>query len=221
MTPTIFIVVGYSGLFLTRYLAGLPTIPYLRNIDFLGVSLMARPVKWSRDLHTIREKAAHSRTQTWSRQDIEHLFAIGRASAQSLMKAIGEVQAVGGAHFLERTSLLCFLDEMIAAESVEAALRHRLLEAEAPPAPKPLRVAIPADLHSVMVRELPDTIRLSPGRLEICAPDATSMLESLALLARALQNDVESAEAIWNPAPRSTMDHDDDLEAFLVHIRKA
>ena len=28
---------------------------------------MARPVKWSRDLHPIRERAARSRTETWSR----------------------------------------------------------------------------------------------------------------------------------------------------------
>ena len=67
---------------------------------------MARPVKWSRDLHPIREKAVRSKTETWSRRDIEHLFGVGRASAQSLTKAIGEVQAVGGAHFVERLRLL-------------------------------------------------------------------------------------------------------------------
>jgi hypothetical protein len=50
---------------------------------------MPRPVKWSRDLHLLRERAAHSRTETWSRQDLERLFNIGRASTQSLMKAIG------------------------------------------------------------------------------------------------------------------------------------
>ena len=49
----------------------------------------------------IRERAAHSRTETWSRKDIERLFGISRASAQNLMKAIGEVQAVGGTHFVD------------------------------------------------------------------------------------------------------------------------
>ena len=39
------------------------------------------------------------------------------------MKAIGEVQAVGGTHFVDRTSLLAFLDQMIAAECVDDALR--------------------------------------------------------------------------------------------------
>ncbi|MGI4757577.1 MAG: hypothetical protein ACRYGF_12110, partial [Janthinobacterium lividum] len=90
---------------------------------------MARPVKWSRDIHPIREKASRSRTETWSRQDIEHLFGIGRASAQSLMKAIGSVEVVGGTHFVDRASLLRFLEDMIAAETVEAGMQARQLEA--------------------------------------------------------------------------------------------
>jgi len=28
---------------------------------------MARPVKWSRELHSIGELVAHARTETWSR----------------------------------------------------------------------------------------------------------------------------------------------------------
>jgi hypothetical protein len=182
---------------------------------------MARPVKWSRDLHPIRERAAHSRTETWARKDIERLFDIGRASAQSLMKAIGEVQAVGGAHFVERSSLLSFLDEMVKADSVEEAMRKRLLEAEAPPAPKPLRIALPADLRNVMLRDLPENIRLTRGRLEISAPDTIGMLENLALLAQALQNDLDSAQATWDPARESATDEDDDLKAFVLHLRKS
>ena len=58
---------------------------------------MPRPVKWSRDLHTIRERATRSRTETWSRQDIEQLFNVGRASAQFLLRAIGGVATVAGA----------------------------------------------------------------------------------------------------------------------------
>ena len=179
---------------------------------------MARPVKWSRDLHPIRERAIGSRTETWSRQDIERLFDIGRASAQSLMKAIGEVQAVAGAHFVERTSLLSFLDEMIAADSLEDALRNRLLEADAPPAPKSLRITLPADLRSVMLRDLPDTIRLSAGRLEINAPTTEAMLESLALLAQAMQNDLSSVQYALEPPAISGVE-DEDLRLFLRGLR--
>lgn len=54
---------------------------------------MARPVKWSRDLYPIRERARRARTETWSRNDIEELFDIGRASAQPLMKPLGDARS--------------------------------------------------------------------------------------------------------------------------------
>lgn len=130
---------------------------------------MPRPVKWSRDLHLIRERAARSHTETWSRVDLEKLFGIGRASAQTLMKAIGAIQAVGGAHFVERPSLLGFLDAMIAAPSVEQALQARMLEAEPPPRPKPLRVPLPVGLRNAM---LPDLHVKSPSLP--CPPIALS-----------------------------------------------
>jgi hypothetical protein len=71
--------------------------------------------------------------RTWGRVDIEELFGVGRATAQTLMKAIGEVQPVGGAHFVERSSLLSFLDAMIAAPDFDQAFRDRVREADAPP----------------------------------------------------------------------------------------
>lgn len=180
---------------------------------------MARPVKWARDLHPIRERAQHARTETWSRQDIEHLFSIGRASSQTLMKAIGDVQTVGATHFIDRASLLRFLEEMIAAPSVEAGMQARLLEADAPPKPKPLRVALPADLRSIMLRDLPGNIRLAPGRLEIDAPTAEAMLESLALLAQAMQNDLDQVQTIIEP-PQPSRIEDSDLREFLLHLQQ-
>ena len=110
---------------------------------------------------------------------------------------------------------------MIAADSVENALRHRLLEADAPPAPKPLRVALPADLRNVMLRDLPENIKLTRGRLEISAPNTIGMLENLALLAQALQNDLDSAQATWYPVREAATDEDDDLKAFVLHLRNS
>lgn len=53
---------------------------------------MPRPVQWSRDLYLIRERALRSRTETWSRGDLEHLFGISRASAKSLIRPLGNVR---------------------------------------------------------------------------------------------------------------------------------
>lgn len=180
---------------------------------------MARPVKWSRDLHSIRERAAHARTETWGRLDIEQIFGVGRATAQTLMKAIGEVQPVGGAHFVERSSLLSFLDAMIDAPDFDLALRSRVREADAPPSPKPLRVALPSDLRSIVLKDLPQHISLSPGRLEITADSTVAMLESLALLAQAMQNDLTQVQAVLEPPTAPPIVEDDDLRIFLAELR--
>ena len=178
---------------------------------------MARPVKWARDLHLLHERAAASRIETWSRQDIEHLFGIGRASAQTLMKAIGQVQAVGGAHFVERSALLAFLEVMIAAPSLEEAFRTRVQEALPPPRPTPLRVSLPADLRHTMLPDLPANILLQPGRLEIRADTAVNMLESLVALAFAMQNDLDRFRAAIELPPAT--ESEEALQALLQRIR--
>jgi len=70
-----------------------------------------------------------------------------------------------------------------------------------------------------MLRDLPENISLSPGRLEITADSAVAMLESLALLAQALQNDLGQVQAIWEPAAEPPEVEDDDLRAFLAELR--
>ena len=179
---------------------------------------MARPVKWSRDLHPLRERAARARTETWSRVDIEALFGVGRVTAQSLMKAIGEVQAVGGAHFVERPALVAFLDAMIAAPCVEDALRQRLREAEPPPKPKALRASLPEDLRRARLPDLPANITLQPGRLEVTAATAVGMLESLLALAMVMQNDLDRFQAAIEPPPASE-GNDQELRELFLRLR--
>ena len=178
---------------------------------------MARPVKWARDLHPLRERAARSRTETWSRQDLENLFSVGRATAQTLMKAIGEVQSVAGAHFVDRPALLAFLDQMIKAPSVENAMRDRLARAE-PVRPKALRISLPADLRHAMLPDLPANITLKPGRLEIQAETAEAMLESLVALAMVMTNDLERFRATIE-RPDVLSSRDADLRASFSRLR--
>ena len=181
---------------------------------------MARPVKWSRDLHAIRERATRSRTETWSRVDLEALFGVGRATAQTLMKAIGEIQSVGGAHFVERSSLLSFLNVILEAPSVEEGLRTRMLEAAPAPKSKPLRVSLPSDLRSARLPDLPPNITLALGRLEINASTAVSMLESLVALAMVMQNDLERFRAVIEP-PSTSLVEDQELRAMVRRLRES
>ena len=181
---------------------------------------MARPIKWSRDLHLLREAASRSRTETWSRHDIESLFGVGRASAQTLIKAVGAVQTVGAAHFVNRTSLLAFLEEMIAADSVEAALQRRIVQAEPAPRPKPLRVSLPHDLKHAMLPNLPGNIVLSPGKIEITANSATAMVEALMTLAMVMQNDLDRWEQAISHPVSSAPEQDEDLRRLISHLRE-
>ena len=179
---------------------------------------MGRPVKWARDLHLLRERAARSRTETWNRQDLEHLFAVGRATAQTLMKAIGEVESVAGTHFVERPALLAFLDAMIQAPSVEEGMRARLADAEPVPRPKALRVSLPSGLRHAMLPDLPANITLEPGRLEIRTGTPETMLESLVALAMVIQNDLDRFQAVIEPTVcRAVEDH--ELGGLISRLR--
>ncbi len=180
---------------------------------------MARPVKWSRDVHRIRERAAHSRIETWSRQDIERLFEISRASAQNLMKAIGQVQAVGATHFVDRTSLLAFLDEMIAAESVEEALRSKHEQAEPVPRAGALRLSLPGDLRRVTLNDLPENVVLSAGEVRVTGHNAEEVLEGLLVLAQVMQNDLDAVRVRLDP-PANLDSKDDELRDLFAALRR-
>ena len=179
---------------------------------------MARPVKWSRDVHSIRERAALSRTETWSRQEIERLFGVSRASAQNLMKAIGEVQAVGGTHFVDRASLLKFLDQMAAADSVDEALRSKHESAEPVPRGSTLRVSLPEDLRRVTLKDLPQRVALSPGEIRVTGANAEQVLEGLLMLAQVMQNDLDSVRMRFDP-PSSGQSVDDELRNLFTSMR--
>ena len=179
---------------------------------------MPRPVKWSRDLHSIRDRASRSKTETWSRKDIEDLFGVGRASSQSLMKAIGDVQAVGGTHFVDRSSLLSFLDEMAETPSVESALRKRNEQAAPTPRSKPLRLSLPAELRRAVLADLPANVQVQEGEIRITGPDAEQIVEGLLLLAQVMQNDLDSVRVRLDP-PSPPAVVDEELRAFLQVLR--
>ncbi len=65
---------------------------------------MPRPVKWARDC-TRSANAIRARTVTWSQQDIERLFGVGRDRPEP-DDGHRAVQSVGAAHLVERASLL-------------------------------------------------------------------------------------------------------------------
>jgi hypothetical protein len=159
-------------------------------------------VKWISRLHEIRERVIHSKIETWNRKAIENLFDVRRVSAQNLMRAIGELSNVAGSHLTTRASLLTFLDYVLAADNTELAVRARIdTAASAPPQRKGFTLPVPEEYKAVRLADLPQSIVIERGQLTIRGAHAFEILQDLAVLARALENDVDSFVQAWNPAP--------------------
>jgi hypothetical protein len=181
---------------------------------------MARTLKWRARVPEIRLRVEHSVIETWTRRDVEDLFALKRAAAQLLMKAIGEVQNIGGTHLIERNSLLAFLDQIERAENPEAARREKILLAEPVPRPRQLKNTLPQGLRSVMVRDLPAAIALQYGRLEITGKNAEEIFGRLLMLAQAIQNDMATAAEMLDPPPTPPSVENDDLRELFADLGK-
>ncbi|WP_124846795.1 hypothetical protein [Acidipila sp. EB88] len=177
---------------------------------------MARTVSWRHRAGEIAERVRHSVTESWTRRDLERVFAVQRVTAQSLMRAIGEVQNIGGTYLVSRAALLRYLEAVDSADDLTAAHRERLLFAEPVPRPRSLKVDLPEDLHAVMLRDLPPEIQIEPGRIEIRGADPASLLQNLYLLVLALEQDLGSIEASLEapPVPRQVPEVDEMQEMF-------
>ena len=130
------------------------------------------------------------------------------------------MQTVGASHFVDRSSLLELLDEIITAESVEAALQKRLSEANPAPRPKALQVSLPDDLRHAMLPDLPGNVTLEPARIEIRADSAEAIVESLCTLAMIMQNVPRPLVAADRTAAREAGSDRRGPPRILVHLRQ-
>ncbi len=95
---------------------------------------MAKTHSWAPRAPEILARVAASSRQSWRRIDIERLFEVKRATAQTLMKLIGGLHLVGATHLVDRSSLLSFLEEVLEAPTASPA-------AGSPPNPCPAAAA--------------------------------------------------------------------------------
>ena len=177
---------------------------------------MPSTLKWASDLHPMRERALRARNESWARKDIEELFQVSRASAQTLMRAIGGVTNIAGKHLVDRSAVVEFLETMIAAENLEEAFRDRLEAAPRPPNGRRLLLPIPKDFEHVRFKDLPPEIRVSPGRLEIVG-NGLEIMERLVILAKAMETDETPFLAEWNRSD----DTDKRLKDVLQALRNS
>ena len=177
---------------------------------------MARTVSWRHHAAAIAERVRRSSIESWTRRDLERVFGVQRVTAQSLMRAIGEVQNVGGTYIVSRGAILRYLEEVDTAPDLTVAHRKRMQLAEPVPRPKSLKINLPEDLRSIMLRDLPPEVLVEAGRIEIRGKDAAALFQNFYLLLMAMENDLPSIEASLEEfvAPAYVPEKDEMQELF-------
>lgn len=155
-----------------------------------------------------------SKAQTYTRQDVEALFEVKRVAAQNLMKLIGGIHAIGPIHVIDSSDLLVFLDRVIAAPSVAEGVQSCHLYKEPAPRIRPLRRSLPAELRSVMCRDLPSNVELKPGELRIVGQTAEEIFGGMLLLAQAVTNDLDTAITLLEPPVAVARAETDELSTL-------
>jgi hypothetical protein len=178
---------------------------------------MSRQAPWRNDLHPIRERVTRSKLEYWRREDLEDLFRIKREAARNIMLATAQIANLGGVYVVSRYALLELIDKLVAGDNPCRVLADLLDQAPAAPAAKPIRVPIPEQFKTVSLHELPSNIIMEEGRLEIRG-DGVGILQSIALLARALEGELDLAQfcAVCN----RTSETDKRLLGLLTELRQ-
>ena len=148
---------------------------------------MPRPLSWLPRLHEIRRAVANSVRSHYTRQDLEGLFELQTRAPQKLIEMIPSTQ-LGSARLVEREELERFLTGVHEADDVPAYLEAVRAERHRVSRRRP-RSLVRADLPRVDLTSLPDSIRLSPGKLEVSFRTIEELAEAMLTLARVLEGD--------------------------------
>lgn len=158
---------------------------------------MARPITWLGRLHEIRKSVAGSVRSHYTRAELEVLFQVQQGAASRLMEVIPTLK-VNGSYLAEREGLLAFLDRISEAEDVTTLMR-RLREEKKAPARRSIRTMIRRDQPEVSVAGIPDTLKIERGQLQIRFKTMEELVNTLYILARILDDDLEAFTERYEP----------------------
>jgi hypothetical protein len=154
---------------------------------------MPRPLSWLPRLHEISRSLANSVRSHYDRHELETLFELQPRAAQKLIEMLPSVR-VGTSRLLEREVLVSFLDRVQDTDDA-GRLFEEIRGEKAVASRRKVRSLVRSDLEPVSLTSLPDTIRLSAGRLEVSFTTVEQLAESLLLLARILEREGEELAA--------------------------
>jgi hypothetical protein len=176
---------------------------------------MSRRSPWRNDLHPIKERIARSKVEYYQREDIEELFQVKRVTAGKLMRATGAIQNLGRVYAVSRHDLMDLVERFINTDDVNRVLNNLLDQAPEPPDSKPIKVKIPEQCKYVRLNKLPNNIVVEAGKLEIRG-DGITIIQSLGLLARALETDCDLFIKACNQTPET----DKKLSKLLGNLQR-
>jgi hypothetical protein len=107
------------------------------------------------------------------------------------------------------------VERFINTDDVNRVLNNLLDKAPEPPDSKPIKVEIPEQCKYVRLNELPNNIVIEAGKLEIKG-DGLTTIQSLGLLARALETDCDLFIKACNQTPET----DKKLSLLLGNLRR-
>jgi hypothetical protein len=149
---------------------------------------LARPPSWLPRLHEIRRSVSGSVRTHYDRPALEQLFQLQPRAAGKLLEILPQVEALGRSRLVERAELVRFLDRVHEAEDVTAAVNEQRGEKRISHR-KPRLLVRRELIDQGGLPALPETVVLERGRLEVRFGSKLELIEQLAMIVGAVEND--------------------------------
>jgi hypothetical protein len=146
---------------------------------------LPRPISWLPRLHLIARSVANSVRSHYDRRDLENLFELQPRAAQKLLEMLPAVQ-IGNSRLVEREVLASFLDRVRDTDDTTKLFEEIRAEKAVVSRRRP-RSLVRRDLDPIGFASLPDSIVLSPGRLEVNFSNVEQLAEAMYAIARVLE----------------------------------
>jgi hypothetical protein len=158
---------------------------------------MARPLSWLPRLADIRRSVSGSVRTHYDRPALEQLFQMQPRAAGKLLAMLPQDEPLGRSRLVKKDELLRFLDQVHEADNATEVVSRQRAETYKVGRKKPRLLVRREVIDEAHLATLPRTITLSPGMLKVEFRSRLEMIELLAALLGAVENDFEEFEDLY------------------------
>lgn len=173
---------------------------------------MARTLSWISRSDEIRKAVENSVRSHWDRRHLQQLFQLQSRATGKLLASMPTVQGPGKSLLVERSALIAYLEDPGSAKLGTRGKTSR----------KRPRTLLLRDQAPGSIGEIPSSVTLERGRLEIRFATLEQMVDSLWRVAMAAQDDWDALAGVCDPEePRlAKKDGQDDMKALWAELRE-